>query len=365
VREWAGQNPDLACTILEVPPIESLARPDHHPLRTGLTTLESYIKWRGWDINNVVASRAEFNAATSLVSHPLTFPLTLGAHLASFLRQRDVIDGHCSTTMKLCCVGARAEATLPTEYWREMLLYSSALAGASNNGSQGGWHWHLDFVGPDISSNLPAKTISLDTADESNCTKEIPWAPNRTLRLRFFKSYLHQYIMSQYKEAKTKCASSDDASGDELEEESSFDLTALLSLWDGFLLFNPGIGHPYLAKGWRPTLRYILTTGKPVIVTAHSQLDSERDWLVIKQTMSELEQGERLSKTIEEAGGDAEANPYQLNPFASRIEYEDPCCDSSDDNKKLVRPNMLVMRIPCNGLTKKEYASSTTEWGNQ
>jgi len=332
-RAWAQQRPELARDALSVPPISRL---ENAPPPSA--SLESYLKWRGWDMPTIPPDNNDL--AASLVSHPLTFPLTLGWLLSTMLRTCMGGDtyGHrtSSSRVRLCCIGARAEAALPDEYWREALVHSSILlddlekvdayittACASTS---------IDFIGPDISPLLQSKTVVLD----------VPWAINRSLEMNFHRQYLHQNIAERCKEAK--------------HDEESFDPASLLSLWDGFVLFNPGIGHPNLAKGWLPTLRYVLKTKRPVLLTAHSRLDSERDWSVLKATMLNLGQEERLRQTTcisstgvaqlrGRADSDGERNPYKMNPFASRLEYEDPYCDDRDEKNRFVRPNMFSLLL--------------------
>lgn len=273
--------------------------------------------------------------AVSLVSHPLTFPLTLGKHLATLLvdtcSERDV-EGY---SPRLCCVGARAEAALPDEYWREF-LYSSILSADTEGASLSSACISIDFIGPDIAPHLQSKTVVLDA--------DMSWPITRSLKMDFHRKYLHQYISKKYREEKEE---EEEADGKAASNES-FDPTSLLSLWDGFVLFNPGIGHPNLAKGWLPTLRYVLKTKRPVLFTAHSHLDSERDWSVLKATMLDLGQEERLHEIIARwhgstGGDDNDENPYKNNPFASRIDYEDPFCDDGDEKNKSVRPNMVSL----------------------
>ena len=287
--------------------------------------------------------------AVSLVSHPLTFPLTLGKHMATLVNtcsERDD-EGYSpsrkksSATARLCCVGARAEAALPDEYWREF-LYSSILSADTEGTSMSSACISIDFIGPDIAPHLQSKKVVLDTG--------MSWPMTRSLKMDFHRQFLHQYISKKYREEEEEEEAKDrgNPTGGKVTSKESFDPESLLSLWDGFVLFNPGIGHPNLAKGWLPTLRYVLKTKRPVLFTAHSHLDSERDWSVLKATMLDLGQEERLQEIIatwhgSTGGDDKDENPYTSNPFASRIDYEDPFCDLGDEKNKSVRPNMFSL----------------------
>lgn len=333
-REWAKKRPELARDALVVPP----APPLHEGLEGNapappLASLESYLKWRGWDMPKTISPEDDA-LAISLVSHPLTFPLTLAKNMPILLstwNERNYDEhsprtpkSNSSATARLCCIGARAEAALPDEYWREALLYYSSILSLNTKGTSA-CTISIDFIGPDISPHLQPKTVVLDTG--------MSW-PMIRLKMDFHRQYLHQYISDRYK-----------------EEAKDKDPASLLSLWDCFLLFNPGIGHPNLARCWLPTLRYVLKSKRPVLLTAHSHLDCARDWSVLKATMLDLGQEERvreINATYRRSTGSDEEekkNPYKSNPFASRVEFEDPFCDD-DDEKNKIAPNMFSLLLP-------------------
>ena len=355
-RRWAQQQPGLAREVLAVPP------PPHGPPQSvnapppsapSASSLESYLKLRQWDMT--VVSPEDRGVAMSLISHPLTFPLTLGMHMSTLLkRQRPTITSSKnrsrSSTLRLCCVGARAEATLPDEYWKELLL-SASLSGGFQTMNEDveastctSTTCTIDFIGPDVSPHLQSKTVALD----------VPWARKHTLEMNFHKYYLHQYIAERYKVSKNSVSAAAKDRSAALHDRS-FDPASQPSLWDGYVLFNPGIGHPNLAKGWIPTLRYVINTRRPVLITAHSRLDTERDWSVLKATLLDLGQDERLQRCCGHSDDDGEQNPYRLNPFASRLDYEDPCCEAAGlhlgngkedgSNHMYVRPNMFSLLL--------------------
>ena len=65
-----------------------------------------------------------------------------------------------------------------------------------------------------------------------------------------------------------------------------------------------------------------------ILLTAHSQLDAERDAALLTQELS-----------ISSSPGKRTIN-YVENPFASRIDYQDPF-----DDKHLVRPNHYLVSL--------------------
>lgn len=170
-------------------------------------------------------------------------------------------------TQRVCIVGARAEATLPVHYWNEILLIENLKASLI---------WNLDFCGPDVLTTSSNVTLKHE---------------NNSLMLQWTHSgYLH-------------------------------DIPNPKPEWDGFVLYNPGIGHDHLKEGWKPTLEYLLSTQKPVLLTAHSEHDARRDARLLQ---------DMTGKSID----------YQPNAFASRITYEDPY-----DSSHQVSPNSFVATL--------------------
>ena len=77
---------------------------------------------------------------------------------------------------------------------------------------------------------------------------------------------------------------------------------------DAVVLFNPGVGHPNLQDGWVPALEAIRASGRPLLVTGHSEMDSRRDLTALEARYGPL----RFA-----------APPCQ-NPFRSRVVIVDP-----------------------------------------
>jgi hypothetical protein len=197
-------------------------------------------------------------------SHVLSAPLTLAT-----LYNAATTTTAIRAPRRLCCVGARAEATLPYEYWKEFLLLASVLEPLQAR---------LDFVGPDIPTSKQPTVVALEDDDSS---LSLEW---------HYKGLLH-----------------DEANNDER--------------WDAYIFFNPGLGHDHLEANWRPTLEKVIEEKRPMLLTAHSELDAMRD-------------SQRLGGYY---GLDVQ---YSINPFASRVTYEDPF-----DRKHIVRPNHYVAYV--------------------
>lgn len=218
---------------------------------------QDYYERRNWKFSSITDS-SELKWAKRLVSHVLSAPLTFSKHYPSRPRQR------------VCVVGARAEATLPVHYWNEMLLIND------RNIESTILEWTLDFCGPETLTTSSNVTLR----HEKNKLK-LQW---------------------------THCGYFHDMQDPKPE-------------WDGFVLYNPGLGHDHLREAWQPTMEYLLSTEKPILLTAHSETDAKRDAQILY---------EMTGRSID----------YQPNAFASCISYEDPY-----DSTHQVSPNLFVTTI--------------------
>ncbi len=329
-QKWAKENPLLAQKSMAVPAYNSKNDDDNCADRNErFSSLDQYLKWRKWDLNTSFATRNKNSQPLendseniymqqmmiNLVSHPLTYPLTLGSQLNRFLDNNNNNESKSSLSLRLCCIGARAEATLPLEYWKEMLIM------AINMKENSSLNWEeciIDFIGPDVPKNLPSRTVSISQQSllynsdyQSKEGKQTSW----TLRMNYHLDLFHNYI----------------------HKKNHNDNDNI----DGFILFNPGIGHDYLKKIWKPTMENILELNKPILLTAHSDLDVERD-------------REMLQNEYYNNNGDLNLDdPYEQNSFASRIQYQDPLHNTTTTTTSnsepslhhihLVRPNHKLL----------------------
>eukprot|EP00592_Proboscia_alata_P006493 CAMPEP_0194357064 /NCGR_PEP_ID=MMETSP0174-20130528/4603_1 /TAXON_ID=216777 /ORGANISM="Proboscia alata, Strain PI-D3" /LENGTH=227 /DNA_ID=CAMNT_0039126933 /DNA_START=544 /DNA_END=1227 /DNA_ORIENTATION=+ len=194
----------------------------------------------------------------------------------------DMVDQ--SKSIRICVVGARAEATLPSIYWNELLL---AIPEEVINLIS------IDFVGPDVPRGLKPRQFTIG----GNKKK-------KTIKFTFYSKHLQKHTSMNGTE----------------------------KLWDAFVLFNPGLGHPNLEAGWIDTLQFILNykRGVPVLFTAYNSIDAERDHNIIREAVSNID---NLSKPRHNL-----LDKFSLNPFASRLGTVDdvpsegsPATNHSDD----------------------------------
>ncbi len=267
---WARENPAIAQQCLQIPPWQE-DECDVSFLESNSDSLESYCLWRKW--TNVWPNDESCDAflkekTLALSSHVLTAPLTL----ANFTATEGL-----PKNSRICCVGARAEASLPFDLWKEYLLLSSTMVRKSISTS-------IDFVGPDMVAT-PGGTSDRKVELDKGSALVLRW---------YYKGLLH----------------------DLFEDDEN-----IMDQWDAFVFFNPGFGHPHLKIDWIPTLERIIPLGRPMLFTAHSKLDSRRDWIQLKETFGiEVD--------------------YKKNPFSSRIRYQDPF-----DSNHRVRPNDYVAQV--------------------
>jgi hypothetical protein len=263
-------------------------------LRSIASSLEEYLEWRGWktvDEKDLVG-KDNLPHAIALLSHVLSAPLTLASQLVD--NSKNTSDDDNGDT-RWCCVGARAEAILPPHFWREgLLLLESAAFGVddSNRGTNNNYNIVLEFMGPEVPPNVP-QTILKGTSSGSRTSSS-----SMTLQ-GGFPGFYHEAPIPD-------------------------------KLWNGFMLFNPGLAHSNLQTSWAATVEAILSDGSCniIILTAHSEKDAHRDATLLR---------EKYALNVN----------YRENPFASRIRYQDPFDKSGEPH--FVQPNQFVAAIDLRG----------------
>ena len=109
-------------------------------------------------------------------------------------------------------------------------------------------------------------------------------------------------------------------------------LNTIRQHWDGYVLFNPGLGHPNLSKQWESTIKFLFKTNKPILITAHSALDALRDLEVLR------------NKGVEASFIGIGNIVYKVNPYASRMEFIDPFAKCTK-GVHTIRPNHSVILL--------------------
>jgi hypothetical protein len=302
VNAYAMKHEAFCRQSLMVPPAPSTYKKDDISRQNITNNLVNYLTWRKWDLQYLSNPYC-----FAMISHALTYPLTLASNALHFQKNMNHhLPVREDSTIRLCCVGARSEAYLPDHFWREFIHFCN-LHSDSIQPSK----WHIDFIGHDLPPKLSPREITLNTDPCPDLTKsdsdqhQNQECISSSLYMTFTSGLLHNHVHQLYK---TKSVQD------------------ILSLWDGFVLYNPGIGHSNLESSWDPTLQFIFKTDQNVLITAHSDLDSQRDSQV-------------LQKYIRKPGVS-----HVHNPFASLMAYEDPF-PPEKGVQHFVRPNHSMLLI--------------------
>jgi len=236
--------------------------------------------------------------AQRVISGLLTYPLTLSFgvnNIFPFLLQN----------ISISVIGARAEHSLPRIWWQEMLRTCSKVQ-----------HIELQMVGPGTRVNKNVKA-----------TKVIKWRHKSNTDIEHNNG---EIINNELIEKSIQICTDGDQ---QLHEMTDLKLNKILLETDLFVLFNPGLNSPYLQSNWKPTLQLLFDTKKPVLVTAFSETDMQRDVNYLNELAAELDDqdlGSPLEFLIQPA----------LNPFRSLRRTID---DSETEVKaKIISTNQYV-----------------------
>ena len=171
------------------------------------------------------------DAALAALSAALTFPLTMARSFSALFPNQP-----SPANPRLMVVGARAEATLPLHFWGELALLTETPS------------LSIDCCGP---AAMPGNT-PVHQAWTSNDGQH-----RLTVTLRD-ASLFHESSMG-----KALLKGQALAAHDELP--------------DAFVLFNPGLGEPGWERAWGPSIRALHAADRPMLLTALSPSDAERD----------------------------------------------------------------------------------------
>ena len=243
-------------------------------------SMESYLTSYGY-LNSFesssISSLIGLGALSALHTYPLTLSLAIEKILPSPVNDLSVL-----------VLGARAESSLPPHWWRQTLIASYKLH-----------RLHILFQGPHCATQGASLAHSSSHSSEQKVI--VDWnhgggcEQNRNVTLEW-------------------CS-----------ERGSFHTNPsaqkLLSSADIVVLFNPGYGHHYLKAEWRPTLAMLLRSKIPIVCTALSPHDLQRDRTALEKLKPLLD----YKYLIEP----------QSNTFASLVADIDPK-EPQEENKRIV-----------------------------
>ena len=386
VLEWAAlpENRTVATECLNTPSIPPPQLPVVDKAATasnGILNWEDYWSYRKWNFPEALKNGTEREYGHALASHIMTAPMTIYSMLDPLLEASSKVitstrevaniyknNKEKTATMKVrwCIIGARSEASLPIQYWQEMLdmIHAERLLAfrkytieVRQSGADRSYSRKiplvpklleitLDFIGPEMNlqSSIvlhPSKSLRPDEYDFVGDDTTTNIFTSCTMQWRY-KGLYHTH----YNEINN--------------QEDVYD-----KQYDAYILFNPGIGHPYLQKLWRPTLQLIfeqyyrisnsLNGGCTVVLTSHSMKDALRDSKLLQHymlfaegymedpTTTATETDKVENESPEQCPDEDEIkNYYTENPFASRIYYHDPMVPEQSKPSHIVRPNHYV-----------------------
>lgn len=189
-------------------------------------------------------------------------------------------DGGGGRALAIVCLGARAESTMPPAFWREALF---ALPGVS--------HFSLHLIGPELGvppgvAAGPGQQGGQPTTGRDGESKSgrdatcslsstathatVLLVGGRTLEVGWTRAVLGRAAAGEEEQEAVGSVATAAAAATAAAEKAVADA-------DAFVLFNPGLGHPHLRRGWAGALERLLDTGKPIVVSCHSEKDLERD----------------------------------------------------------------------------------------
>ena len=221
-----------------------------------------------------------------------TFPLTLSYGINSIKHTNNNTSTIQSNSDISCLIiGARAEASLPKLYWKKSLI--TLKSPQINNLT-------INMMG----LHLPL-TISTSSSSSKSTAALIRPKP-------FQLSYTYQASDSPTNNLLKRRLTVDNIIDGRCSFHEHPNVNQLLNTDNLFVLFNPGYGSISLQSSWEPTIKRLIESKRPILATAHSLYDLNRD----------IKQLNILSKRY---GIDIEY-PIEpiLNPYAStRVTYDD------------------------------------------
>ena len=219
--------------------------------------MATYMQERGFK----QAAEDQRSSAYRTLSAAMTFPLSLSYGVNRIFAKGGPLGGMSEfiemerRPLRVLVVGARAESSLPALWWRETLLscYNSGVIGGGIE---------IGLMGPGLQAMK---------ARDNKITFEMH--PSRYL--------------GDTQDTGVKGSAYHINGGQALLHEHPQHMQLLLQS-DLFVLFKPGLGHAALREDWGNMIKLLCMSRKPVLCTAHSLKDLQRDKEFLESKLSPI-----------------------------------------------------------------------------
>lgn len=168
--------------------------------------------------------------------------------------------------VRLFCIGARAESSLPREVWQQLAwLFPRST-------------FHLIFIGPESMANRDDEYPLPPRTPQNPFGAIVEDRISSQLKVTTYVEYFHTLHNAQ--------------------AFYPYD-----PYFDAFVLFHPGLGHPASSHEWQDTIRPLLDTKVPIIATGYTDYDMKRDIEWVRNTVGDemdilLEPGENRFRSL-------------------------------------------------------------------
>ncbi|KAK7203990.1 hypothetical protein BZA70DRAFT_197314 [Myxozyma melibiosi] len=198
------------------------------------------------------------------------FPATPHARAGSNIGGESVYEGQ---PMRIFILGARSEAQLPGQVWRQMLFVFNRP------------NMHIHFIGPEALYDRRKKQYVYSPRAVHHRV-----APN--LAVSYHSDYFHV-----------------------VHESQTF--TPYDPYYDVFFLFHPGLGAPEAMDQWEKSLPALLETKCGVFVTGFHEADSKRDWEWVNEKF-----GEELDVLLQPGHNPFQSQKWEINDMQPDDPYQ-------------------------------------------
>ena len=272
-----SKSPEFRMEVFHHPPPPAVC----HPFPQ---TFEEFLRLRKW--LHVAPDTPEYRLLTQALSYPLT--------LSHLLRLTSSSLPSPLNRLNICCVGARAESSLMMPWWKEMIMFNmpapevnilmvgpETMNARKEKAKVVFEHEHVSLkqqrLAQQQQSETAASHVSPPTYGHSSSSSDPSFSPFSFPKKRTSSSPFYQTSPTKTQQIIIKKKPS------RALFHQRRDAKAILDHTHVFVLFNPGLSYPWHNEGWGESLDMIVKSKKPILFSAPSKEDMQRDLQVIKK----------------------------------------------------------------------------------